>query len=702
MLDLLSVGAITAVLTTIGTGFLGEAGKSAWVSTGGLVRRITGREVTAPTTPDERERLARLVHQGVHEDPQLARVWMSFARGVPLPGVTHRFLRPTLPPAPGYFTDREPILKMLDKEATRAFDGRPRLALLHGPEGMGCSTLAIHWGWRQTARFPDGQVYVDLGTLRPEAALGHVLRQLGVRDQEIPHSGQDRADLFRRCLADRRVLLILDDVQSAAHMEPLRVSAPGVVTVVVARRPLTSLGAQSIAVGPLAKRDARLMVERIVGESVVSASRRVLPAVLDRCAGIPYALHAAALRLTAQSERPEASTVPESDDPVRAAVDDSYRLLTPGAARLFRLAGLREWPALDAAAAACAADIEETEAAGLLEELASALLIEPTGVGRYRYRPFLRAHAERLAAEVDRIPACSAAVTRVVARYRDLAAGAAHAALPKSWRVPSTPSSFTYPDHGTAVAALAAEAPNLVQAIRTAEEFSDLDTVVGLGQSLWPLQLKAGHLDVVLPALEVAVRVADGERFSGTRTAGALHFQLAHCLMELNRWAGADREARAAAHHEQAAGHVRGHASAVELLGIIRLRQWLPDDAYACFEEAERLYGGIHPGDEGFGDLERAGALLDRHRGNALGQLGRREQALEYFGRALSFFREHGSEAYNTARTLTDLAMFHMAAGESHVALPLIDEAIGLLGDENADFHVERLRAMREGCVTPD
>ncbi|MET9972105.1 hypothetical protein ABZZ80_41005, partial [Streptomyces sp. NPDC006356] len=61
-----------------------------------------------------------------------------------------------------------------------------------------------------------------------------------------------------------------------------------------------------------------------------------------------------------------------------------------------------------------------------------------------------------------------------------------------------------------------------------------------------------------------------------------------------------------------------------------------------------------------------------------------------------------GSGAYNTARTLTDLAMFHIVAGEPRIALPLIDEAIGLLGDENADFHVERLRAMREGCVTPD
>ncbi|MGC9537346.1 tetratricopeptide repeat protein [Streptomyces sp. UG1] len=695
------MGAISAVLAAIATGFLGEAGKSGWVSTGGLVRRITGRDVAAPTTPGEREEVARLVYQCVHEDPQRAHAWLSFARHVPLPGAIQGLRRPSLPPGPGYFTDREPLLKALDKVATRPFDGRPRLALLHGPEGMGSSTLAIHWGWRQTARFPDGQMYVDLGTLAPGAALRHVLRQLGLREQEIPHGGQDRADLFRQCLADRRVLLILDHVRSAAQIESLRTSAPGVVTVVVASRHLTNLGGEPIAVGPLAKRDARLMVERIAGEDAVTAARRVLPAVLDRCAGTPFALHSAALRLPALSERSEAPAVHESDDPVRAAVEASYRMLTPGAARLFRRAGLREWPAVDAAAAARAADIAETEAAGLLAELAAALLIEGMGSGRYRYRPSIRTHAERLAVEADGIPACSAAVTRMVARYRELAVGAARAALPESWRVPSEPSSFTYPDRGAAVAALAAEAPNLAEAIRTAEEFGDLDTAVLIGQALWPLQLKAGHLDVVLPALEAAARIADGERFSGTPTAGALHFQLAHCMLELGREADAEREARAAVRHEQTVGHVRGHASAVEFLGIIRLRQWQPD-AYACFEDADRLYGGIGPDDEGYDDLPRARALLDRHRGNALGQMGRREAALEHFGRALSFFREHAREAYNTARTLTDLAMFHLVAGEPRTALPLIDEALGLLGAENADFHVERLRALRERCVTPE
>ena len=162
MVDPVSLGAIGAVLGAVGSGMANEAGKWAWESAGGLVRRIAGGEVTAPTTPGQLDDVARLVHERVQRDPQLAQAWVRFAAGVRAPGIGSGLHRPCLPTALHFFTDRQKALKTLDKEAARAFAGRPRLALLHGPEGIGTSTLAIHWRWRQTARFPDGQLYADL------------------------------------------------------------------------------------------------------------------------------------------------------------------------------------------------------------------------------------------------------------------------------------------------------------------------------------------------------------------------------------------------------------------------------------------------------------------------------------------------------------------------------------------------------------
>ncbi|MFJ9381277.1 tetratricopeptide repeat protein [Streptomyces sp. NPDC101455] len=694
-MDLLSTGAIGAVFGAVGSGMAGEAGKLAWESAGGMVRRLAGREVTAPATPDEVNAIARMVRDRVHSDPELALAWTRFARGVRIPEPVTGPGRHCLPSAPRSFTDRQDALKLLDKEATRAFDGRPRLALLHGPEGIGTSTLAFHWGARQAARFPDGQLYADLRALGPEPVLATLLRQLGLPDEDIPPSVADRTTLFRRSLTDRRALVVLDHARSAAQVQPLLAPAPDVVTLVVARTPLIGLDALRIPVGPLGRRDAKRLLTELAGKPAVSAARATLPAVLDRCAGSPYALRAAAPRLTEPPLPPETPAGSEHD-PVTSAVEDSYRLLAPDAARLYRLTGLYDWPALDAAAAARAADIDEAEAARLLEELASALLIEPTDDGRYHYRPAVRAHAARTAAAVDGIAACSAAVSRTVEGYLRLALAAAQAALPESWRVPSTPTPLSYENRGAGVAALAAEAPNLVQAVHAAEEFGDGDMVVLLGQALWPLQLKAGHHDILLPALQAGVRTADAH-FPGTRTAGALHAQLAHGLMELRRWDEAEPEALAAARDERAGGHVRGQASAVEFLGLLRLRQWRFDEAYTAFGEAYRILDGIGPADEGAADLPRARALLERHRGRALRGLGRQDEAVERLDRALAFFRASG-EAYNTARTLTDLAETRLNGGEFTAARALIDEATAALRDEKAEQHLEYLRSLRERC----
>ncbi|WP_151481184.1 tetratricopeptide repeat protein [Streptomyces albicerus] len=702
MLEPMSVAAVAGVLGAVGSGMANEAGKWAWESAGGLVRRIAGREVAAPGNPDEVAAVARVVSEGVRRDPQLARAWVEFAGGVRAPGVVVG--RPCLPPSIRSFTDRRDALKRLDEEARRKADGRPRLALLYGPEGMGVTTLAKHWGVRAAERFPDGQIYVDLrggGTGTPlDAArvLGEVLRQLGLPDEELPPAFTERQELFRRYAADRRLLVILDHARSAAQVEPVIGSAPEVFTIVGARHRPTGLDALPIPVGPLTERDSERLLAALVDKSAIAAARATMPSLLARCAGSPYAIKAAAPRLFAATQ--EASAVSPETDPVRAAAEDSYRMLTPGVARLYRLAALCDLPALDAAGAARAAGTQPAEAEGWLEELADTMLLERVDDGRYQYREGVRAHAEAVAAREDGIVACSAAMNRTVEGYLLRAVSAARAVLPESWRIPELPAgavAVPYADRGEALDALAAEAGNLVRVMGLADEFGDGDTVVRLGRALWPLQLKAGHHDVLLPALRIAVRVAD-ERFPGTREAGALHAQLAHTLTELRLWDEAEREAVAAARDERAAGHPRGHASAVEFLGLLRLRQWRFQEAYGCFEESYGIYAGIGPEDEGAGDLPRALALLERHRGRALRGLQRREEAGERLERALAFFRESG-EAYNTARTLTDLAETRLDGEEFTEALPLIDEAIAALAEEKAEYHLAYLRVLRERCV---
>ncbi|MFD5746698.1 tetratricopeptide repeat protein [Streptomyces sp. NPDC127033] len=718
MLDPMSLAAITAVLGAVGAGLANEAGKWAWESAGGLVRRIAGQEVAAPTGPAELSAVARLVHEGVRHDPALARAWAAFARTAPLRATADGV--PALPPSVRFFTDRQGPMRLLEREASRKADGRPRLALVHGPEGIGTSALAVHWGCKEAARFPGGQLYADLrgasaGTaVDSTVVLRSLLVQLGMDQDDVPPGAADRQAAFRRCVADRRLLVVLDHAYSSAQVRPLLTAAPEVFTVVVARRPLPGLDAVPVPVGPLSDKDARRLLTDLAGGDTVAGARAVLPRVLERCGGSPYALRAAAPLLSEPERAPlsgpgeprhrtEESPSLSAADPVRAAAERTYRGLEPGAARVYRLMSLREWPALGPAVVADVAGLPEAEAERILGALADGQLLEPTDSGRFRYRPAVRAHAEETAFRTDGIAACSAALTGTVRWYLRLAVRARLAALPQAWAIGPLYDELAarpgpYRDAGEALTVLRAELGNLVQAVLAAEEFGDPDSVHQLCQALWPLQLKAGHHDEILPALRAGARVVDA-RHPGSRLAGRMHVLLALNLLELREDEEAESHLTAAVRAEEAAGHRRGQASAVESLGLLRLRQWRFQEAYACFDEASAVLDGAGTDGEGARDLPRARALLERHRGRALRGLGRFAEARERLETALGFFGT-GADPYNTARTLTDLAETHLAEGDPEGALPLIDEAAVTLDKEKAAHHLAHLRALRERCLS--
>ncbi|MGW7412091.1 tetratricopeptide repeat protein [Streptomyces sp. NPDC054863] len=718
MLDLISVGAISSVLGAVGAGTASEAGKWVWQSAGGLVQRTLGREVSAPISRRQLDELAVQLYEAIRRDPGLARDWDAFARTVRTSGEARS--APQLPAASRDFINRQRVLKLLDGEASRKPDGRPKVALLHGPEGIGTTAVALFYGAREADRFKDGQIYLDLrsgpnGGMGAGLALREALHQLGVPDEEIPPSVERRAETFRRTVAGLALLVVLDHATSAAQVRHLIATAPRVVTVVTSRDPLLALPALRIPVGPLADKYVHRLLVAMVGRPAVDAARTVLPTVIADCAGSPYAVLSAAPRLAyVPQPRTERTPLPAMAErnPVTVAVEHAYRSLDPVTARVHRLVGLSPWPVVTAALAARATNLTVAEAARALDVLTGLRLLDALPEGGYRQRPSVRDHAEQAAGREDGPAVCSASVVRVLEEFLRFAEPTAHAALEKSWRPPQPPftsDALTYEKPGDAVAALAAEAANLAAAVAAADGYGHPDTVCRLVRALWPLQLKAGHLEVLLPALHTGARTAD-THFPGTRTAGLMHAQLGFALTALERYEEAERELRAAARDESAAGHVRGHASAVEGLGLVRLAQWQPSclrEAYDLFEEAYALYRTIGPDDEGAADLPRALALLERHRGRALTGLDRREEGREWLGAALRYFRT-SADAYNAARTLTDLARTYVdgtrAASEADraAALPLIDEAITVLAHEQAEYHLAYLHRLRDLCVSPE
>ena len=703
MLEIMAVSALTAFLAAVGNGAAGEMGKQLALTTGALTRRSLGRETPLPRTEEARERLAVRLHAQMVNDPRLAAEWAVLAASTP-EQADHLLTGGGHPPGPRDFTNHKAVLRKLWREVTRPAGGRPRFALLYGDPGVGTTSVALHLSATLADRFPDGRFYLDLrdgtaeGGPAPSVVLLRLLREMGVAPERIPPAEAGRERLYRRLVEDRRVLVVLDHVSSPAQVRSLIPSTSEVfLLAVVSGRPFL-LEAERVEVSALTDRHAKRIVRSTAGPEGYDQIRPHVRQLLEQCAGNALALRSRTVGLL-HEPGPVAAAVPAGSgttDPLGAAIRQVSSGLRPEAARLCRLAALGGLPSVDAELASAAARTTSDEAARILGEAAEARLVDALGDGRYRFRPQTRRHLADSAAVEYGIPECAAAVRRTVDALLLRVRHAAHAALPQSWRTEPAPQEGTR-CHGEAqgVAVLEAELGNVVQAVSLAEEYGLSAAAPRLAQALWPLQLKAGHWDEVLPALRAAARCVE-EHGAQPRTAATLRFQLAHCLGELGLVDEAEAAAQAAVASEQAAGHLRGEASAVELLGLLSLHTWKYPQAHERFLESERLYQRIGPGDEGAQDVPRALALSQRHQGRALRGQGDLAASQRLIESAVRFFATHG-EAYNQARALTDLAETLHEAGHNAEALAKAAEAEQLLPPQ-AQPHRQILAALRLRC----
>ncbi|MES4908526.1 MULTISPECIES: BTAD domain-containing putative transcriptional regulator [unclassified Streptomyces] len=335
--------------------------------------------------------------------------------------LTERALPPRqLPPDVPLFVGRSEQLAYLDGLLTAT--STTVVAAIGGGPGVGKTSLAVHWAHRVRDRFPDGQLYVpmrrrgpDGPPLDPAEAAATALEAFGVPGPRIPADRAARLGLYRSVLAGRRVLIVLDDAQDADQVRPLLPGVPGCLVVVTSRTRLVGLvaaeGAWPLTLDLLSAREAREFLAHRLGAARVAAEPEAADQLGEVSARLPLALAVVAARAATCPHFPLGAVVEElrdacggldalhSGDPatdLRTAFARSYRLLSPQAARLFRLLGLHPGPDITPSIAVGLLGEPLRRARALLAELSRAHLVSEDAPGRYRSHDLLRAYALEL------------------------------------------------------------------------------------------------------------------------------------------------------------------------------------------------------------------------------------------------------------------------------------------------------------------
>lgn len=355
-----------------------------------------------------------------------------------------------LPGAVRDFTGRTEYLTALDSLVPddeppdgTAVPGSVVITALDGAGGIGKTSLAVWWAHRVQHRFPDGTLHTNLRGYGPSEpatpgeALDAFLCALGVAAEGLPAGVDAKAALFRSLLADRRVLIVLDNANHPDQVRPLLPGSTGCVVVVTSRDSLTGLavtdGAHRITLDLLTEPEAHALVTAIIGHARVAAEPDAVTELVRVCARLPLALRIAAVRVATMPHRTVAEVVadlrdartrldalsvgPDERTAVRAVFDWSYHRLTPEQASLFRLLGLHPGPEISVFAAAALTGWTPDTARRGMDELADAHLIEARPGGRYRFHDLLRAYAADRAHDQDTAHDRDEAGDRLVAWY---------------------------------------------------------------------------------------------------------------------------------------------------------------------------------------------------------------------------------------------------------------------------------------------
>ncbi|WTO50838.1 tetratricopeptide repeat protein [Streptomyces chartreusis] len=604
----------------------------------------------------------------------------------------------TLPRTVPYFTGRKAELERLIEAATS--DRFSTIQTIDGMAGVGKTALAVHGAHLLAQHFPDGQLFIPLrahtpgqALSNPEEVLASLLASTGMAPHEIPSGLDERAERWRDWLANRRMVLVLDDAHGHSQVEPFMPGNDLCHVLITSRRRLLALdGSTPLSLEVLPSGSAAQLLNRLAHRDPQAYDARAATELVSLCGFLPLAISLVAGRLAhhptwsftslaaeLSSAKDNLRELAAGNRAVAAAFELSYAGLCDRRRTLFRRLGLHFGGEFDAHAAAALGDISLAEAQHDLEALYIDHLIDERTPHRYQMHDLVRDYARTLATK--ELTEVRTKATERLLDYYQRTSEAANQHLTRHTRPRSKPatlgnnSPLTFPDRDQALSWLLTERLNLCAAIEFAASRDLHQRTVSLSEAIATFLRQVGPWQEAASLHEQAVEAA---RRGGDRTSEA------NALGDLGRVRYLSGDSAGAAKLHQMAlalyrelGNRLGEANSLNDLGDVR---YLSEDyrqATTTLTQALTLYRGLQ------NRLGEANTLTDL--GRVLRLVGDYDEATDALTQALALSRDLDSQL-GEANSLIELGTMHYLRGNYEDSLRSHDQALAIyrsIGDRN-------------------
>ena len=688
-----------------------------------LTLAASGRQVEGLAAYD-RIRGALAEQLGIDPGETLRSVQLAVLRQQDRPA-TGRTAIQQAPAAPSDFVGRVGELARIEaalpRQGLESGPASSRIVLIHGLAGVGKTALALAAAHRLRGHYADGQLYADLRGAtatapEPMQVLGGFLRALGVPSRQIGTDETEAASLLRSELADRRMLVLLDNASDAEQIQPLLPGAGGSDVIVTSRRRLYGLaGASVVDLEPLDAGESIALIAATAGWQRVDADPDAAQALAEACARLPLALRIASSRLATRQawtindltrrlrdENHRLTELSTRESSVLNSFQLSYDDLSAPAQRAFRLCSLHPGDDFGADGTGVLLAVPPAEADRLLEELLEANMLLQYTPDRYRFHDLLGLYGRRLLR--DDVEA-ETARSRLYSWYADAVTAAMEWVYPHTVRLGEHPKRETLVESKTAALAwLDLEVPALLAVVNTTAGSADPSLSWRITDQLRGYFLIRRQVDGLLAAaqagLDGAIRAGDDaartamliSRGQALESVGRDGEALADCLageqlavaigwtkavaylshhigwlhLEKGRLADADswlHRALELTEHDKS-GHVR--AVALNGLGMMRLCQGELRDAAELLNAALEINETI--------GRETSALANSGNLASALRQLGEETRAADLLTEVLAGYRK-GADPRGELSTLDEWSHLHRQRGDAVSALQVARRA---------------------------